>query len=376
MTDKRPKSRVTLLSSVLQSYLETHHMKQQPLADYLSVDIRTLGRWLRGETVIHDIRELKRLANLLDVEPEALGVAASLYLPLTLEQIDETIELVWTLIHQARYTEGRVLINKLLKELTRQISTEDPLLLTRLARAHHVAGHVTSESSRTENVIAAFQHFQQTEQIARTINDDTLLNIALTYEGDMLRRKGDVKGGLQYLLEARDHTPNADKEARGNSLQLLARASLNRRDMYSFEHAMAEAEEISADSALFTGSTHGFYSLGAVYEEYGKSYGWAGQREKALRYLDLADAQLPKTAHWEIVLNTARAMTLVRGGEVSEGTRLAVDATLRCHQTGNFRMLERVYSIQNYLEQLTQDIGSAKAMVRDALLNGPIEYLG
>ncbi len=111
-------------------------------------------------------------------------------------------------------------------------------------------------------------------------------------------------------------------------------------------------------------------------EEYGKSYGWSGQKEKALRYLDLADEQLPKTVHWEIVLKTARAMTLVRGGEISEGARLAVNATLHCQQTGNFRMLERVYSIQNYLESLTQDIGSARALVRDALLNGPIEYLG
>lgn len=377
MPARHLKKRVsTPLSKALQAYLEQHPATQQTLADYLSVDVRTLRRWLSGETVITDVRELKQLASRLDVEPESLGVAASLYIPLTSEKIDETIELTWTLIHQARYIEARTLINKLLIELEHQSSTEDPVLLTRLAYAHHVAGHATSEGSRTENVLAAFQHFQQTEQIARTINNHTLLNIALTYEGDMLRRKGDIEGGLEYLIEARDHTPNADTEARGNGLQLLARASLNNKDIYSFEKAMAEAEELSADTSLFTGSTHGFYSLGAVYEEYGKSYGWAGQKEKALKYLDLADRQLPKTAHWEIVLNTARAMTLVRGGEVTEGARLAVNATLRCHHTGNFRMLERVYSIQNYLERLTQDIGSAKSMVREALLNGPIEYLG
>ena len=39
-------------------------------------------------------------------------------------------------------------------------------------------------------------------------------------------------------------------------------------------------------------------------------------------------------------------------------------------------MLERVYSIQRYLEQLTQDIGNANILIRDAVLNGPIEYLG
>lgn len=41
-----------------------------------------------------------------------------------------------------------------------------------------------------------------------------------------------------------------------------------------------------------------------------------------------------------------------------------------------FTHLERVYSIQNYLENLTQDIGRAKVLVRDALRNSPIEYLG
>ncbi len=44
MTDKKPKPDATLLSRALQSYLETHHMKQQVLAEYLSIDVRTLGR--------------------------------------------------------------------------------------------------------------------------------------------------------------------------------------------------------------------------------------------------------------------------------------------------------------------------------------------
>ncbi len=377
MPAKRSKQWVsTPLSKALQTYLKQHHATQQVLADYLHVDVRTLRRWLSGEKIITDVRELKRLAILLNVEPESLGVTASLYLPLDPDKIDETIEFAWTLIHQAHYAEARTLINKLLVELESQANDEDPVLLARLARAHHVAGHVTSEGSRTENVLAAFHHFQQTEQIARILNDNTLLNIGLAYEGDMLRRKGDIKGGLEYLTEARDHTPDADAEAQGNSLQLLARASLNSKDMYNFEKAMAEAEQLSADPTLFTGSTHGFYSLGAVYEEYGKSYGWAGQMEKALGYLDLAEKHLPETVHWQLVLTTARAMTLVRGGEITAGVQLAADATQHCYQTGNFRMLERVYSIQNYLEQLGQDIGIARSTLRDALLSGPIEYFG
>jgi transcriptional regulator with XRE-family HTH domain len=376
MTNKKQKQQpATALGRALENYRQQHDMKILDLAEYLSVSDRTVSRWISGETILNDVRELKRIANLLEVEPESLGIVASLSLPLTPEQVDATVELVWSLIHQARYAEGRAIIERLLRDLTSQIETEDPIYLSGLARAHHVAGHVTSEGSRTDKVLAAFSHFQETEKIARIIKDDTLLNIALTYEGDMLRRKGDIRGGLQYLEEARDHTPNADKEARGNSLQLLARASLNSKDTYQFEQAMAEAEELSADTSSFTGSTHGFYSLGAVYEEYGKSYGWLGQTEQASKYLDLARQHLPKTVHWELVLETAQAMALVRGGEVSEGSQLAVHAALHCQRVGNYRMLERVYSIQHYLEQLTLDIGNAHTIIRDALVNGPIEYI-
>lgn len=94
-----------------------------------------------------------------------------------------------------------------------------------------------------------------------------------------------------------------------------------------------------------------------------------------MEYLDLADQHLPDTPHWKIVLETARAMALVRGGEVSEGTKIAVDAALYCQKVGNYRMLERVYTIQNYLDHLEMDINNARRTLRDVLLNGPVEYI-
>ena len=33
------------------------------------------------------------------------------------------------------------------------------------------------------------------------------------------------------------------------------------KDSYGFEHAMADAEELSTDTTLYTGSTKGFYHL-------------------------------------------------------------------------------------------------------------------
>ncbi len=55
------------------------------------------------------------------------------------------------------------------------------------------------------------------ETIARILKDDTLVNIALTYQGDMYRRLGDLGKSITYLEAARDTTPKADKAALGNS---------------------------------------------------------------------------------------------------------------------------------------------------------------
>jgi hypothetical protein len=70
-------------------------------------------------------------------------------------------------------------------------------------------------------------------------------------------------------------------------------------------------------------STYGFYCLGIVYEEYGKSYIKLGQTQLALDYLDRAENNLSSTKLWKIMLMTARAMALVHGGEIKSGVDLA-----------------------------------------------------
>ena len=45
------------------------------------------------------------------------------------------------------------------------------------------------------------------EEVARTLNNHTLLNIALTYQGDMFRRLGRYGKAITYLEVARYTTP-------------------------------------------------------------------------------------------------------------------------------------------------------------------------
>src|SRR5437667_2067703 len=124
---------VTPISQVLTDYLDTHPMNQLGLADYLNISERTLRRWKNGEDILTDIRELKRIAELLGVEPEKLGVASSLYIPLTPDEIDTSIDHVWRLIRAAKYYEASVLVDRLICDIASFIQKEDPTLLRKLA---------------------------------------------------------------------------------------------------------------------------------------------------------------------------------------------------------------------------------------------------
>ncbi|MFL5665300.1 MAG: hypothetical protein ACJ8BW_28735 [Ktedonobacteraceae bacterium] len=134
-------------------------------------------------------------------------------------------------------------------------------------------------------------------------------------------------------------------------MQLLGRAYLRKSMVNEFEHAMAEAEQLAQTFDPKTSSTQGHYSLGTVYEEYGRSYTDQGQMQKAMEYLDLAQANLPATKFWELLVMISRAIILIKDGEMNQGVQLAIDAANQSKVAGIERYLERVYNIQNYLDE-------------------------
>jgi tetratricopeptide (TPR) repeat protein len=309
------------------------------------------------------MRELRRISDLLGIEPEYLGLAASMYVPKTLDQIEEVIKRVWSLLREERIEEAHNVINHLMQNLQTQITSEDPALLRSLAHAYHAKAHVISLTSKAKESGKAIPYYREMEEIARISNDQTSLNIALTYQGDMYRRMGDIEKAIAYLKAARDTTPQADTAARGNAAQLLARASLRENDMYNFERAMAESEELASTIDPDKSSTQGHFNLGTVYEEYGRSYAELGQMQKALDYLARAESHLPPTKLWKLLLKTARALALVKGGELREGIQLATEAAIESRATGNQRYLDRVYVVDRYLD----DIQKMRRPLQEAL---------
>jgi transcriptional regulator with XRE-family HTH domain len=353
---QQPKPTPSFAGQFLKNYRKSRNLSQEQFAYDLCIEPRTLRAYENGERQLNNINELRRIADLLGIEPERLGIASSISIPRTPEHIEEVITRVWSLVEESRLQEALMISRRLTQSLQTHITSEDSQLLRSLARAHHAAGYVISEATRASESYEAILQYEQMETIARTLNDHTLLNIALTYQGDMHRRLGNLPQAITYLEAARDTTPQADTAAKGNGLQLLGRAYLrvvlsgSAERMQDFERAMATAEELAYTFDPAASSTQGHYGPGMVYEEYGRSYTDLGQTQKAMEYLELAQRTLPSTKFWELLAMISRAIVLIKDGELHTGVQLAIDAASQSRAAGIERFVERIYNIQEYLE--------------------------
>ena len=294
-------------------------------------------------------------------------VVGALYVPRTPEEIEEVLQHAWELVEESRLREARIVIERLAQHLRTRITSENPALLRSLAQTYHAAGYIVSEATKAGESYEAILYYKEMESIARLIQDDTLLNIALTYQGDMYRRLGNLEKAAVLLEAARDTTPRADSAAAGNGIQLLARVYLRKGDMQSFDQAMKESEELSYSFDQGSSSTRGHYSPGTVYEEYGRSYGDLGMTEKALEYLERAQAHLPRTKFWDLLIATSKAMAFIKGNDIETGVKMAIDVTQEIKKAGVLRYLDRIHLANKYLENLERKIGNVRKPLAEAL---------
>ncbi len=376
---QQPKGTPSFAGQFLKDYRKSNNLSQEQLAYDLSIEPRTLRAYENGERQLSNINELRRITDLLGIEPERLGIAASIYMPRTAEQIKDVIDHVWTLVEESRLQEALSIIERLVQDVRAQITSEDPKLLKSLAQAYHTAGYVFSEATGASESYGAIRYYEQMEMLARILNDHSSLNIALTYQGDMYRRLGNYNKAITYLEAARDTTPLADEASRGNGLQLLGRAYFRRdkQESQDFERAMGEAIDLAHNLEIAGSSTQGHYGLGTVYEEYGRTYTDLGDVRKAMEYLDLAQNHLPSTKFWELLVMISRAIVLIKDGELEDGIQLAISAANQSKAAGIGRYLERVYNIQEYLDEeedfharRQREIRQIGVSLRDALGKG------
>ena len=162
---QQPKPTPSFAGQFLKDYRKAHNLSQEQLAYDLSMEPRTLRSYENGERQLNNINELRRIADVLGIEPERLGLASSLSIPRTPEHIEEVITHVWSLVEESRLQEALTIVRRLTHNLQTRITTEDPKLLRSVARAHHAAGYVISEATRASESYDAIFQYEQMEAL-------------------------------------------------------------------------------------------------------------------------------------------------------------------------------------------------------------------
>ena len=271
------------------------------------------------------------------------------------------------LIDEGRINEAYAIAENLARETYRQLKTDDPTYLRAYAQMYFAIAHATSLSVRTEDVGQAIYYYQQMEYFARRINDNTLITVALTYQGDMYRRKNDMPNAILTLEKAKETTTGVELAARGNLMQLLARSYIKVQRVQEFDTAMKASEELAHASAEDISSTQNQFHLAHVFEEYAKGYDILGKPEVALDYLDKAEKAHKLTKSVTVLLKVARAEVLIHSGDISAGEPLAVEAAIYTKEHGHRRRLERIYALKRYLNRQAFKYGKAEASLSEAL---------
>ncbi|MBV9690667.1 MAG: helix-turn-helix transcriptional regulator [Ktedonobacteraceae bacterium] len=353
------------IGQALRDYRKSYKLTQEQLAERLGVEPKTIIRWENGQP-LRSVEKLHHYADLLGISPITFGLQP--LRPRSPEEIDTVVAHGWGLLSQARYREARNTLETLLLDV--HIESDDEILLRALAGAHYLAGQVVAETVRTDEVAKAINYFQTLQDIARQINDDTWLNVALTYQGDMFRRAGEISKAVAISEGARDNTPQAHALAQGNNAQLLARIYVVQGNMRNFEQEMRRAEDIAAAGPL-EGITI-TYSLGTVYADWARMLAKQGKMQQALSYNQLAKQHFPQLPRWELFMKVIQSEAMVYGDELDEGLKIAKEAAHLALEQGDIRMLECIYAIRKYLRQQRVRFGRADDELGE-MLEGQVE---
>lgn len=373
MASRSLKEDALTVGQIIREYRKARGMTQKQFAGELGVEARTLRMYENGERELENISDLRRIAELLAIDPAELGLAARTIIISSAEQIDAAVEQVAALVQQARLVEARTSIETLLRDLKKQGEPDDPQMLRALAVAHCMAGQVQALTSRTRDVARIIPHYREMARIAQELEEQTLLALALAYHGDLLRRRGDGVQALGYLERARASCPATNPAACGTIALLFGRTYLARQETDHFEAELASAVEFaktceaSSDGVLTQGS------LGEVYAEYARGYALLGRLEQSQRYTRLTEDHGLTSTLWSVQLKAIQAEALVHAGDIMSAMPLLLEVAHLAQMYGHQLLVERLYRLRSYLEDQISLFRQASRSLSD-VLQGPIEH--
>jgi transcriptional regulator with XRE-family HTH domain len=366
---RRAKPRApTALGQALKLYRQQHGFTQEALGALLEEDPRTIRRWENDEVPLTDVHALRRVADRLGLPYQSLGLSAALGAPLPPEEIEAAVARLWRLADGDRVLEATAVGENLVAAAAAQgrLGADAPTLRAH-AHLYQVVAYVASNRVRSEHAEEPIAFYRRMEDFARALGDDALLNVALTYQGDMWRRKGDFARAITLLEAARDATPGADDAARGNALQLLARAYVGAGKTREADPALRAAEALALKIGEENASTGGRFHLTHVYEEFAKTADTLGQTQQALDYVDRAAKARALTTAATTLLTLARGEILVHSGDLGAGVPLVAAAARASRERGNQRRLERIHTLQRWITREIGRYGRAELEISGAL---------
>ncbi len=361
------------VGQIIRESRKARGITQKQFASELGVEARTLRMYENGERELENITDLRRIADLLAIDPIELGLAARTPDLASTQQMYMTIEQVASLILQARLVEARTTSEALLRGIKRQHGLEDRTVLHALASAYCMTGHVQSLTRKTREIARVLQQYQEMAKIARVLEDQTLLVLALAFHSDLLRRRGDSAQALTLLEKAREDCPLASAAARGTLALLLGRVHLAQGNAAGFEDELTSAVELARGLSVEADVGLTQFSLGSVYLEYASGYGLLGKAEQSQRYLLLAEAHLPASNLWNAQIKVTRAEALVHAGEIANAMPLLIEVAHLAQMYGHQLLIERLSRLQIYLEDQITVLRQASRSLGD-VLHGPIAY--
>lgn len=360
------------VGQVIREHRKARGLTQKQLARELGVEARTLRMYENGERALENISDLRRIANLLEIDPVELGLAASRYHITTVAQVQETIERVAVLLPQACFIEARSTVDTFFRHVIRHSDHNDPTFLRALAHVHCLAGQTHAITRRTREAAYIMHHFQEMARLAQEVDDQTLLTIALSYQADVMRRRGERTQAIHSLEQVRELTPFAHVAAQGLHALLLARAYASNEDNAGFEREIVYAQELARAHPTPSPPLL-LFGLGFVYEECVAVYARTDKLEKSRHYLQLAEQSLPPNNLCSLLLKADRAEMLIYSGDIIEAMPLLIEIAHLAQMYSHQHLIERLYRLQHYLDDQSLLMRQASRNLGE-LLHGPGEY--
>jgi transcriptional regulator with XRE-family HTH domain len=372
MAARNAKEGSATVGRIIREYRKARGITQKQFAGELGVEARTLRMYENGERELENISDLRRIADLLAIDPVELGLAARTTVAST-QQLYATVEHVAALIQQARLIEARATLETLLRDLRKPGERVDPSFLHALASVHCLTGHVQSLTRKTRECAQMIQQYQETARLARELGDQTLLALGLAYHGDMLRRRGDVAQALAMLEKARSECVLASPAARGTIALLLGRVHLANGERDGFQDELARAAELAREAETHADEALAQFSPGVVYAEYARGYALLGQLELCQHYLNQAETHLPACNYWNLQLKATRAEALVHAHDIAAAVPLIIEVAHLAQMYGHQLLIERLYRLQYFLEDQISLLRQASRSLSEVLY-GPVEH--